>query len=46
MSKKEERRLERRKKAVRTVIIPYIFGLAMVVLGIWGLAGNRSALKD
>ena len=46
MSKKEEKRLERRKKAVKAMIIPYVFGLAMVILGIWGLAGNSSDLKD
>ena len=42
MTKKEEKRLEKRKRAVRFVIVPLLFGLAMLILGIVGLAGNNS----
>ena len=46
MSKKEEKRAERRKRAVKAMIAPYVFGLAMLILGIWGLVGNRSSLQE
>ena len=42
MTKKEEKRLEKRKTAIRFVIAPFVFGLAMLILGIVGLAGNNS----
>ena len=42
MTKKEEKRLQRRKQALKTVVIPYVFGIAMLVLGIVGLIGAKS----
>lgn len=46
MSKKEEKKQQNRQKAVKNVIVPYIFGIAMLVLGIIGILGNNSALRD
>ena len=45
MTKKEEKRRERRKKALKFVLIPYVFSLVMIGLGIWGLVRTNVALR-
>lgn len=46
MTKKEARRAERRKKAVKTALIPLVFGLVMLGLGIFGLLRNNRDLRE